>query len=883
MPLKSDMDVIVKWRDGSKNCVPIKDLKCLRKGEKVNCVGTKVKMYYNKKWYHGVVIMTERDIQTESKNNEYVECEGSSDDEPLSIVKDKQMAVENEEKDPYCDIDLEDPQDPDYVPDIEPKRQRRTMRLQDLPCEPDLGCVTVLTKESVHCQPEQHCEVIGCCSEVFSSCHRCFILICWDHFVNDLSCEQHGELIPQNFTHLKLFNKEHKHADNSIHTSEELQINGLSSETQTQNQLCEAAGCNKEVNSSCFRCRLLLCWDHFSDVNCDDHRQLLSPSILQPIDGTECVISSNTQVFPEHFEVEGSPREIERTKTKKTDIRKLNQFKKNTGKQYTTQVLKKIVPERKIGPSCQIFNCKRSCYRFSDEIRENIFQSYWDQGNLQSQREFIVRHVKKEPVKRQTAGPESRRQATLQYFFPFQNQSLQVCQMFFLNTLGISFRTVRTSLKKVTVTGTIEKDKRGGRRESLIENDSIIRKMIEQHIERFPKVESHYCRENSSREYLHCDLTLPKMYHMFKEENKNCSVMPSFSSYRRVFKSKNLSFHRPKKDQCSLCMTYLKGSEEEKLKICEKYTKHQQEKTLFRSERNKCKIASQQNPATIQCATFDLQQVISLPISNENAVFYKRRLSAYNFTIYDMTSGACSCYTWHEGASKRGSSEISTSLYDFLKMSDARDIKIVYLFADGCSGQNKNSIVASTLLYVINNTTNIQEITLRFSVPCHGQNEGDSVHSTIGHALKTCGDIFVPSQLPPIFRLARRNKPYVVKVLTYTDFLDFKKLSADLRILSIREDDEGRCLNWTEMMEFSVKKTEPEKIFFKNSHGEEIPRSLSLRRQVSVFLREEIGLLNPTPPKISIEKYNDLLSLTTGDTPVIKLPEHVAFYTSLSH
>lgn len=80
-------------------------------------------------------------------------------------------------------------------------------------------------------------------------------------------------------------------------------------------------------------------------------------------------------------------------------------------------------------------------------------------------------------------------------------------------------------------------------------------------------------------------------------------------------------------------MTYLKGSEEEKLKICEKFKKHQQEKTLFRSERNKCKLASQQNPTTIQCATFDLQQVISLPISNENAVFYKRRLSAYNFTI----------------------------------------------------------------------------------------------------------------------------------------------------------------------------------------------------------------------------------------------------------
>lgn len=90
-------------------------------------------------------------------------------------------------------------------------------------------------------------------------------------------------------------------------------------------------------------------------------------------------------------------------------------------------------------------------------------------------------------------------------------------------------------------------------------------------------------------------------------------------------------------------------------------------------------------------------------------------------------------------------------------------------------------------------------------------------------------------------------------------------------------------MNWTEMMEFSVKSKivslsrRLEKIFFKNSRGEDIPRSLSLRRQVSVFLREEIRLLNPTTPKISIEKYYDLLSLTTGDIPVIKLPEHWHF------
>lgn len=97
---------------------------------------------------------------------------------------------------------------------------------------------------------------------------------------------------------------------------------------------------------------------------------------------------------------------------------------------------------------------------------------------------------------------------------------------------------------------------------------------------------------------------------------------------------------------------------------------------------------------------------------------------------------------------------MATALYHFLKRSDDKKIKQIYLFADGCSGQNKNSIIASTLLYVINNATNIEDIFLQFSVPCHGQSEGDSAHSAIGYALKKSGDIFIPAQLVLFFSVA---------------------------------------------------------------------------------------------------------------------------------
>ncbi|CAH1112741.1 unnamed protein product [Psylliodes chrysocephalus] len=123
------------------------------------------------------------------------------------------------------------------------------------------------------------------------------------------------------------------------------------------------------------------------------------------------------------------------------------------------------------------------------------------------------------------------------------------------------------------------------------------------------------------------------------------------------------------------------------------------------------------------------------------------------------------------------------------------------LFSDGCSGQNKNSITATMLLCTVANSKNIEEISLRFFESFHGQNEEDSAHSAISTALTTAGDIFVPSQLHPIIRLARRKQPYKVIPLEYHDFIDFKKLSRDQRILSVRTSDYGNSIKWTDIME----------------------------------------------------------------------------------
>ena len=61
------------------------------------------------------------------------------------------------------------------------------------------------------------------------------------------------------------------------------------------------------------------------------------------------------------------------------------------------------------------------------------------------------------------------------------------------------------------------------------------------HINRFPRVESHYCRKDTKREYLDPKLSIAKMYELYKthcEESKIPHV--SHITYRRIF-----STHHP--------------------------------------------------------------------------------------------------------------------------------------------------------------------------------------------------------------------------------------------------------------------------------------------------------------------------------------------------
>ncbi|KAK3891642.1 hypothetical protein Pcinc_004489 [Petrolisthes cinctipes] len=165
-----------------------------------------------------------------------------------------------------------------------------------------------------------------------------------------------------------------------------------------------------------------------------------------------------------------------------------------------------------------------------------------------------------------------------------------ICNSLFLNTLSISEKTVRTALKKKMPSGTVEIEKRGGRQDHLQEEDKQRKDKIKAHIDRFPRMESHYCRSKSTRDYLHSDLNQKKMYEMFLAE---CCVpeelSASYTTYCDVLKSQNISFHNPKKDQCKICENFRKGDSEKKKELMCMYEQHNKEKYAVRKIKEQAK------------------------------------------------------------------------------------------------------------------------------------------------------------------------------------------------------------------------------------------------------------------------------------------------------
>jgi hypothetical protein len=174
---------------------------------------------------------------------------------------------------------------------------------------------------------------------------------------------------------------------------------------------------------------------------------------------------------------------------------------------------------------------------------------------------------------------------------------------------------------------------------------------------------------------------------------------------------------------------------------------------------------------------FDLQAVLYRPCSLVIVMYYMIKLCVYNLSVYDLGYEKGSCYLWSEANGMRGSSEIATCLRLYLLSLPSEEDHVI-LYSDGCIGQNKNQIVALSLLHAITHIPNLKIIDHKFLESGHTHMECDSIRSAIEFAKKKT-QIFVPGQWDTVITMARRRDTYMVIPMKHTDFLDYRSMKTN--------------------------------------------------------------------------------------------------------
>lgn len=496
------------------------------------------------------------------------------------------------------------------------------------------------------------------------------------------------------------------------------------------------------------------------------------------------------------------------------------------GKEYIS-TSGKITKAKRLEPA-DCSKCKFKCNtKFSETARQNVFESFWSLESYERQKDYVCARIEERQtrtyLKDDSNKKEKRKMVDRIFSLEEDGEKKRVCKKFFLATLAIGKAYIEHAMKGKADGRFHGADNRG---RHTPPNKTVFDKLqgVREHIESFPRVESHYLRKDTNREFLEAKLTIPRMYDLYQEKCQEKSEDPvKLPIYRKVFNEEyNISFHVPKKDQCTTCTKYYTAQQDGTLtsEMKHLFEKHQERKSRARLEKENDKLAAKSSN-NIYVATFDLQSVLYTPCSLVSLMYYMRKLCCYNLSFYSLGNNRGTCFLWSEVDGKRGSSEVATCLYLQL-VSLPINIEHVILYSDACGGQNRNQIIATCLLNAVSSVAQLKMIDHKFLESGHTHMECDSMHSAVEFAKKRTA-IFVPSQWDTVMLMARRKDPYTVIPLKHQDIIDFKDIQAK-KVKSITVSDSGKKVQWTKIRWMRFMKADPEAVLIKYDIDDEFER-----------------------------------------------------------
>ena len=451
-------------------------------------------------------------------------------------------------------------------------------------------------------------------------------------------------------------------------------------------------------------------------------------------------------------EVAGPSTSRRRLRNPETWAQNVAKKKRNTGQAYVSRANKQEVRARAVGAPCS-----DGCFnKLTRPVIDILFKEFWEIGSFDLQNAFLQKQVRAKEVKRRRKGrdpttPPRARRGNYEYVVTHNGVDTVVCAQGFRSIYDLSRRRIETALKKVGESSTPTQDKRGKHPQARTIT-GVTKDRVNEHINNFPTVTSHYTRAKSPhRRYMDATLSIEKLYRMYltwmgDEHPEEKKVTASF--YRKVFTEEfNISFKPPMTDTCNRCdelKAVIKRAEEDQ----DEEGKSEAEQAL----RAHMEVADEGQRAMkdyaknqdddVRVICIDLQQTLPMPRSSTNVAYYKRKMWCYNFCIHDIKKNVSKFYVWDEVSGGRGSVEIVSCLRKWLlEEYDREEFGHLVIFSDNCGGQNKNiNMVLHHLREVHSGRFTIVEHI--FLVPGHSFMACDRAFGNIEKQIRLTGDVY---------------------------------------------------------------------------------------------------------------------------------------------
>ncbi len=429
---------------------------------------------------------------------------------------------------------------------------------------------------------------------------------------------------------------------------------------------------------------------------------------------------------------------------------------------------------------------------------------------------FFGKTTTQEDTKRPLAGRTSRRKKSNTYSLPLNDQNVRVCQVFYLTTLDINHKRVQAyHQKKHQMCGTPVHLQWGKSANRVVPNE--VKDGIRSHIKSLPRVELHYNRANTKKEYLSPGLNITILYEKYVERCKESRTPGKLHLYREIFnKEFNITFHISKKDRCDTCEA-MKVNEAPTDEEQVNFKKHLQGKTETKIERDNDRSDKEK---FVIC--FDLQNVFALPTAEVSSFFYKRKLNVYHMTAHCSSNKKGYGAMWHEGHTGRAGNDIARSVLRLLEAiveenSEDPRIKHIILWSDSCVPQNRNSFFASAFKVFLKNHPEILTIEHKFCEP--GHSSIDNLHSQIESVCRH-------SEIGLLRMLMKVNRSNPLKVIQMKaeDFKDFSAIAREGKYVKVP---------FTKVKSLLFKQNEPKVLSYKTHFGDEWIAENVLERKVT--------------------------------------------------